>query len=666
MLIRDQVRHRYFHLPGAAGNILRHWPLGRAGAVAKAAGAALEDVGDLAEFLARGRLTLVPAGGSGGLIQERASHGTFLTKLIHRYLFFRVPLVDPTRLLDRLLPLALVLGSRAVFVVLVLTGIAGVYLTTRQWDRYTSTFLDFLTPQGFLLYGATLILLKVAHELGHAFVARAKGCNVPVMGIAVMLLAPMLYTETSDAWRLPKRKDRMLIDAAGVLVELALAAVALLLWPFLPDGSLRSAAFFVSSTAIVMSIAVNASPFMRFDGYHLLGDGLGVYNLGQRSFELGRWHLRELLFRPGDAPPELLPRRLMGGLIAYAYGTWVYRFSLFLGIAVLIYHMFPKAIGLPLFLVEIHMFILKPVLKEISNWSADRTRLFVTPRSRMTFLVLAVLVLLGLLPIDRQIQVPAVLLPAQEAQIFPPEAGELVEVLVKRGAHVGQGDVLFRLRVPDIIHRKDLVSLRLSIVNSRLARVAADAGDRAQSAVLQREAAQLEQELAGLAARQERLTVRSPVSGTVTSLEDGLRPGAWIGASALLAHVAAPEGAILAGLGAASDVPRLSRGAAAVFVAESGEGASLAARLEDVSAPAAGVAFLYLSSLQGGPVAMEADPRGGPPIPVNGVLPLRFAVESAAPPRAVRGTALVDANPRSALGAMAARVAYVLLRESGF
>jgi putative peptide zinc metalloprotease protein len=511
-----------------------------------------------------------------------------------------------------------------------------------------------------------LILLKVAHELGHAFVARAKGCSVPVMGIAMMLLAPMLYTETTDAWRLPRRRDRMLIDAAGVLVELGLAAVALLLWPFLPDGPARSAAFFVSSTAIVMSITVNASPFMRFDGYHLLADGLGMYNLGQRSFDLGRWHLRETLFGPGDSPPEFLSSRLTRGLIAYAYGTWIYRFSLFLGIAILIYHMFPKAISLPLFLIEVHMFILRPVLKEAVKWKAEGSRLFGTRRARITFLILAIVVLLGFLPLDRQVQVPSVLLPASEAQIFPPEAGEVIEILAARGAHVEQGDVLFRLAVPEIVHQRDLTELRLAIVRSRLARIAADAGDRAQFAILQREAAQLEQELAGLAARQERLTVKSPVSGVLTSLEDGLRPGAWIGASTLMAHVAAPEGAILAGLGAASDVPRLTRGAKAVFVAESGEGGSVPARLEDVSAPAAGIAFVYLSSLQGGPVAMEPDPRGGPPIPVNGVLPLRFVAEGAAPTRAIRGTSLVDANPQSFFGVMAARVAYVLLRESGF
>ncbi len=87
------------------------------------------------------------------------------------------------------------------------------------------------------------------------------------MGVAFMVLAPTLYTDASDAWRLKERRKRLLIDAAGVLTEMAIAAIALFLWAFLPNGPWRSAMFFISATAWIMSVAVNLSPFMRFDGY---------------------------------------------------------------------------------------------------------------------------------------------------------------------------------------------------------------------------------------------------------------------------------------------------------------------------------------------------------------------------------------------------------------
>ncbi|NHW78486.1 site-2 protease family protein, partial [Escherichia coli] len=78
--------------------------------------------------------------------------------------------------------------------------------------------------------------VKSLHELGHAFTAARYGLHVPAMGVAFMVLAPILYTDVTDAWRLSSRRQRMAIHAAGVIVELALASIALFAWALLPDG----------------------------------------------------------------------------------------------------------------------------------------------------------------------------------------------------------------------------------------------------------------------------------------------------------------------------------------------------------------------------------------------------------------------------------------------
>ena len=72
---------------------------------------------------------------------------------------------------------------------------------------------------------------------------------------------------------------------------------------------------------------------MRFDGYYAFSDAIGVENLQQRAFALGRWQLRRTLFGLDDPVPEPLPRHRARLLIGYAWGTWIYRFFLFLGIA---------------------------------------------------------------------------------------------------------------------------------------------------------------------------------------------------------------------------------------------------------------------------------------------------------------------------------------------
>ena len=145
-----------------------------------------------------------------------------------------------------------------------------------------------------MLYLITLVFVKSLHELGHAFVSKYFGCRVSSIGIAFLVFFPFLYTDTSDAWRLRDHKDRLLINFAGILTELHLALISTFLWAILPDGGLKSVTFFIATTSWISSLAINVSPFMRFDGYYVFSDWLKAENLQPRSFALARWQLREI------------------------------------------------------------------------------------------------------------------------------------------------------------------------------------------------------------------------------------------------------------------------------------------------------------------------------------------------------------------------------------
>ncbi len=140
-----------------------------------------------------------------------------------------------------------------------------------------------------------------------------------------------------------------------------------------------------------MGLMVNLNPLMRFDGYHLLADAWNVPNLQSRSNALARWWLREALFKIGHKPPESsFPPRKRSLLIVYAMLVWIYRFFLFLGIALVVYHMFFKALGIVLFLIEIVWFILLPIAHEIREWSNMRHEIVRTRRSWFTFGAVAI------------------------------------------------------------------------------------------------------------------------------------------------------------------------------------------------------------------------------------------------------------------------------------
>ena len=60
---------------------------------------------------------------------------------------------------------------------------------------------------------------------------------------------PVLYTDATDAWKLRSRRNRLSIVTAGVRTELYIALLATFFWNVLPDGPLKSAAFFLATTS---------------------------------------------------------------------------------------------------------------------------------------------------------------------------------------------------------------------------------------------------------------------------------------------------------------------------------------------------------------------------------------------------------------------------------
>lgn len=668
-IVHDPLRHRFFRVPESAGRMLDHWQLGAAGKVAIAASVELDEIEDFVGFLAMSRLTAQPAGGAQALHGEfQRGEKTLGESALHNYLFFRVPLINPTRFLDAGLPVARFLASKPMLILLTCVGVIGFYFALRQWDTFAATFFDFFSLEGLALYSTSLVGLKIFHELGHGFMARHFKCNVPVMGVAFMVLAPMLYTETTDAWRIKERHKRLLIDAAGVMVEMAIAAVALFLWAFLPDGPWRSVMYFISATAWIMSVFVNFSPFMRFDGYHMLADGLGMHNLGPRAFSLATWQLRQVLFATPEAAPEQFSQGLRRSLIAFAYGTWVYRLSLYVGIAYTVYKMFPKAVGIPLALVEIIFFTAFPIWRELKEWKAMGLKeLFSTARSRVTGTVAATLILLCALPLNRSVSIPAVLLPAQEAWLYSPEPARITTVRVKSGTQVHTGDVVAELSSPEIQQKRKLAELRYALNEKKLARIASNHKELSEFAVLKQQQITVMNEIVGLRQRAEGLLIRSQLNGIVTELAPGLAEGMWVGRENQLMHIVAQKDSVLAGLVSERESGRLQIGAKAAFVLETGVGNATYAILTDVGSPGGeGLEFNYLSSDHGGAVAVAHSSSGGKAQPISGVLPVHFLISGAAPPKAQRGTLTVEAAPTSFMALAFGRIVTVFLRESGF
>ena len=673
-LVEDPIRNQYFRLSARAVGLLFEWAGGTKTGSAKRLSERCAEPPDKSEI--EGLLGFLEAqelleNGDEAKLLRRISDGKQLTlkRVLHAYLFFRRPLIRPRVFIEWAWPFVRPLFSRGFTTVTLLAATLGLWLVGRKWETFSDTFASLLTWEGAALYGLSLIVLKILHEFGHAFMAHRYGASVPAMGIAVMLMAPVLYTDTTAAWRLPRRQ-RFLIDAGGVMVELAIAAYATLAWALMPDGPARSIAYTLATLSWIMSLVVNLNPLMRFDGYYLFSDLISVENLQQRSFALARWQLRECLFGLGERPPEHFEKRKRRLLIAHAYATWIYRFFLFLGIAIFVYHAFAKLLGISLFLFEIATFVLRPLIKEFRVWWTFRRRVRMNRRSAATLVILVAACAFLFLPWQTTVRAPAVLRASQVSDIHLP-TGAQIERIERVNAY-GYQMLSFIAVDADLQSQMDAAHARLALAQMRLARVAADPSERSSHRIFEQRVSAAQAEIENIQRKSQGLRITSPGrdenNRQLVWTSQHLHEGLWIGPSEKLATTISTDGLIVMAAVEEAGLERLRIGASARFVPEEIERPTRRGYIARLPvAPIAAIDLPLLSGAHGGPVAVNEIPGLGPvPTRPHYTITVILDSQSDVPARELRGTVLLEAEPRSLMGRYMAHAISVLIRELTF
>jgi putative peptide zinc metalloprotease protein len=674
----DPVRNRFFRIGWLEFELLARWrTAGTVGAACEAvrAGTTLEaevdDVLDLIQFLQANELVRADARESRVGLHRMAERRmlTIWQWLLHHYLFIRIPLLHP----DRFLTLTLPWIRRLLRPALVLTagglGLLGLSRVVLHWDDFARTFLYFFSWHGLLLYGAALACSKLLHELGHAYVAKYYGLRVPTMGVALMMMWPLLYTDTSEGWKLRSRRARLAIGGAGMVAELLLAGLAALAWSLLPEGAPKSAMYILAATTWVATLLVNLNPFMRFDGYYLLMDAIDMPNLHERSFAFGRWYLRRLLLGIHDdmPEPELAARR--GWLIAYAWATWLYRLVMFIGIAAAVYYFFVKAVGIVLFAVEVGWFLVRPVWNELRAWWRLRARWLGRPQPLILLALLAGGVVLMAVPWRGEVVAEGYWQAASHTRLYPPTAARVERILVREGQAVSEGQLLFVLRAPELDNQWHALEARRAGLEAQLSGAIGDAALLERAVVLEQEYLAAQASLKAVREDMARLLVRAPREGHFRDLAYGLYEGAWVGPQQILGRVTGSGQVQVQAFVAESDVSRLRIGAPARVLVRRAETSRHDAVVSSIDATATRVLpEALLGSPYGGPIAARQGPHGE--LSANEALyrvTLRVDpadLDSVAQLAGV--TVHIEARRGSALSNLARAVAGVLVRESGF
>ncbi len=632
--LHDPVRNRFFSIDWPTFEVLQRWSFDDPAAIAESIATATtlqleaEDVRQVVRFLLDNQLVKPEGQGAARQLAERRARqeGSRLKWLLHHYLFFRVPLWRPDAWLDRWQGVAGLFATRG-FILLTLLALGlGLSQVLRQWDGFIASLVDTFSWQGLAAYGVALLLVKFLHELGHAFTAKRLGCRVPTMGVAFLVLWPMAYTDTNETWRLTSRWRRLQVASAGILTELVIAAWATLAWALLPDGGLRSAAFVLATTSWVATLAINASPFMRFDGYFILSDWLDMPNLHERSFALARWKLREWLFALDEERPEHFSPRREAWLIAFAWATWLYRLVVFLGIAVLVYHFFVKLLGILLFLVEIVWFIAMPIRNELQAWRQRWALIRQRRRSRLSLALLLGLIALLALPWPGRVPSSGVLRPAEVWPLFAPGPARLEHLAHREGQAVQAGAELLRLAAPELQLRREALLARIQALRWQAASAGFGEESRALLQSRQEELATASAELASLDEQLARYAPRAPFAGQLRDLDPDLQAGQWLAAKEPIALLVG-AGSLVETYLDEEQIKRIAIGDRGTFLSDGGEGPLLQLRVSNLDADASRVLGNGMLAAQAGGHVLTR-PRGEQLVPEQAVYRVTLTVES--------------------------------------
>ncbi|MCE0495920.1 HlyD family efflux transporter periplasmic adaptor subunit [Vibrio salinus] len=598
--------------------------------------------------------------------QQRESE-SWLKWLFRYHLAFRVPLCEPDVWLGKTLPVALPFMSRFFFQISVLAAIAGFWLASRQWESFIHGFSYLYSAEGAVISVITIILVKVLHELGHAFTCKRYGARVSTIGIMFILFWPVLYTDVSGAWRLKSRQHRIMIGAAGIFTEMVIAAWALLIWNFTDEGIVKSVLFTLSTTSLFLSLSINLSPLMRFDGYFILSDWCNMPNMQPRAFAMARWAIRKWMFGWKTKPPERFSAMRTRGVVIYALSTWIYRCTLYFSIALAVYHLVFKTLGILLFSVEIAYFLIFPLVREVRIWLKNYQEFHMNVKILRLFLFVFFIFLFLFVPWHHTVYAPAVLMAKQQQQLFVAEDAMLTGQYVNAGDKVVKGQLMFILISPKLDQAIEELKIQSRMLEKQILFYPFDKKAAADLQIVRDEFSIIKYRLNEQKSLKEKLTIRAPYSGVVVDLQEHIA-GSWMAAGTVLGRVVGEEGTIAEAYINERDIARIGGQNKATFIPDDIHLSRFSLSIDRL---ARGVstdlsAHPELSSSYGGPVATKLGRHKRIPVPQQAIYQVYLSDDSSlsAPLSQKKGAIVIKGKSQSIIHRMWNGVLKVAIRES--
>ena len=450
---------------------------------------------------------------------------------------WQFPLFDPERLLQTFASLVRPFFGWGGALLWLGFVIPAVLIGAAHWSDLTANLIDRMTtPQNLVLLWFLFPLIKALHEFGHAFAVKVFGGEVHEMGIMLLVFSPVPYVDASASSAFPNKWQRVVVGAAGMIVELVIASVAMFVWVSVEPGTVRMLAYNTIMIAGISTVIFNANPLLRFDGYYILADLIEIPNLRQRA----NTYLGYLCERYGFGREEAqVPHSTPGErawFVGYSVTSFLYRIFVVVAILMFLTDQF-FVLGMFFALLTGFTWFVLPLGKGLRY-------LFTSPRIRRvrgralavtTGAIALVLVGLCLTPVPFRTRAEGIVWIPDEAIVRAGADGFVGQVVSIPGSNVSRGDVLVVCHDSVLTTQVTVLEAQLREMNARIREQVPE--NIAKAKMLEEEKHYIEEKLARTREQVQDLVMTAKVDGTLVLPRAEDLPGRFVHRGDVLAHV---------------------------------------------------------------------------------------------------------------------------------
>ena len=454
-------------------------------------------------------------------------------------MFVRFPLLDPDLFLKKtMVYVGKCLSPIGAVAWLLVVGMA-LKIVLENFGSLMQQSQGVLAPSNLFLLYVGMVFIKAFHEFGHAYMCRKFGGEVHVMGVMLLVFTPIPYVDATSSWSFRERWQRALVGAAGMIVELFVAACATFIWANTGPGVVHSLAYNMMFVASVSTVLFNANPLLRFDGYYILSDWLDIPNLHTRSSQQLKHIVEYYLFGFKKSKSPAQSQKEAGWLVFFGLASGIYRIFVFAAIVLFVADKFLLA-GMIMAAICIFSWGLVPVGKLIhylvTSPKLERTRTRASAVVAAT--VVLVLALLRFIPFPHHFRAPGVLQAEHHAQVVNNAPGTVERILTPTGQSVRVGDPLLRLQDPALDYETAAALAQLrqlkAVLRQALKQEAADVKPvQSNLEAVRRRLLQLEE-------RKDSLVIRAVQQGIWVAPDVQEYIGMWLPRGTMLGEIVDP------------------------------------------------------------------------------------------------------------------------------